>query len=338
MGVTVATVPTMKILIADAFPEPHRQALADAGHTVTFAPALTAADLPAALAENAILVVRSTRVDAAAIDAGRALKLVIRAGAGTNTIDKTRAAAVGVRVCNVPGANALAVAELAIGLIIACDRQIAAGAADLRAGRWRKKRYATGARGLHGRALGILGLGAIGLALAERARAFGMRVFTPATARRTGPTVEVMRGLDIAQVDSIDAMLAAVDTVSLHLPLTPQTERLVDADFLAQLPNGATLINTARGELVDEDALLRALDERDFRAGLDVYPNEPAAGEAEFASKLAAHPNVTGTHHIGASTAQAQTAVADGVLRVIESFIESGGDGANLLHCVNADA
>jgi len=323
----------MKILIADAFPESHRRRLASAGHTVTFEPTLTVADLPAALAEHEILIVRSTRIDAAAIDAGAHLKLIIRAGAGTNTIDKAHAAGAGVRVCNVPGANALAVAELAIGLIIACDRQIAAGAADLRAGRWRKKHYAAGARGLHGRTLGILGLGAIGLAVAERAAAFGMRVITPVSSRRSDDTATVMRRLNIGEVDGIDALAAAADIVTLHLPLTPQTERIVDDQFLAQLPDGAILINTARGELVDEAALLREMDERGLRAGLDVYQNEPAAGEADFHSKLAAHPNVTGAHHIGASTEQAQVAVADGVMRVIESF-QAGA----LLHCVNDSA
>jgi len=320
----------MKILIADAFPEPQRRALADAGHRVTFTPGLAGEELARALAGHEILVVRSTRVDAAAIDAGAALQLIIRAGAGTNTIDKAHAAGRDVRVCNVPGANALAVAELTIGLIIACDRRIADNAADLRGGRWNKKRYAAGARGLHGRALGILGFGAIGAAVAERARAFGMRISTVKKSRWSPAAADAMRRLDIAAADSVEALAAASDIVSLHLPLTAQTQHLVNDRFLAALPEHAILINTARGELIDEAALIRAMDSRGIRAGLDVYQGEPAAGEAAFASELAAHPNVTGTHHIGASTAQAQTAVADGVIRVVESFA-----GGALLHCVN---
>jgi len=317
----------MKILIADAFPEPQHRALADAGHQVTFAPGLAGDELARDIAGHEILVVRSTRVDAAAIDAGaaRQLQLIIRAGAGTNTIDKAHAAARGVRVCNVPGANAFAVAELVFGLIIAIDRRIADNVNDLRGGRWNKKRYAQ-ARGLHGRALGILGLGAIGMAVGARARAFGMRVRA-----LKKPRADAVHHPDIAEVDSAKALAAASDIVSLHLPLTPQTERIVDAAFLAALPEHAILINTARGELIDEAALIRAMDSRGIRAGLDVYQGEPAAGEAAFASKLAAHPNVTGTHHIGASTEQAQTAVADGVIRVVESFA-----GGALLHCVNA--
>lgn len=322
----------MKILIADNFPESRRRALADAGHRITFEPALQGEALRRALADHDILVVRSTRVDAAAIDAGAALQLIIRAGAGTNTIDKAHAAGRGVRVCNVPGANALAVAELTIGLIIACDRRIADNVSDLRGGRWNKKRYAQ-ARGLHGRALGILGFGAIGAAVAERARAFGMRVLTTQSPRRAAATADAMRRLDITAVDSVAALASVSDIVSLHLPLTAQTERLVDEAFLAALPDHAILINTARGELIDEAALIRAMDSRGIRAGLDVYQGEPAAGEAAFESKLAAHPNVTGTHHIGASTEQAQTAVADGVLRVIESF-----QAGTLLHCVNDSA
>ena len=327
----------MKILIADTFPESRRRALAEAGHAVTFEPALSGDALRGAVAGQEILVVRSTRVDAAAIDAGApALQLIIRAGAGTNTIDKTHAAARGVRVCNVPGANALAVAELTLGLIIAVDRRLADNAADLRSGRWNKKRYATGAFGLHGRTLGILGLGAIGVAVAARARAFGMRLSTPPNPRRSTAGAGAMRQLDIAETDSLDALLAAADIVSLHLPLTAQTQRLVDDAFLAQMSDHAILINTARGELVDEAALIRAMDARGIRAGLDVFQDEPAAGGGEFHSKLAAHPNVTGTHHIGASTAQAQTAVADGVIRVVDSFV-AGGAG-QLLHCVNADS
>ncbi|MDD9810466.1 MAG: hydroxyacid dehydrogenase [Gammaproteobacteria bacterium] len=327
----------MKILIADTFPESRRRALAEAGHAVTFEPALSGDALRGAVPDHEILVVRSTRVDAAAIDAGApALQLIIRAGAGTNTIDKTHAAARGVRVCNVPGANALAVAELTLGLIIAVDRRLADNAADLRGGRWNKTTYAAGAFGLHGRTLGILGLGAIGVAVAARARAFGMRLSTPPNPRRSAAGASAMRELSIAETDSLDALLAAADIVSLHLPLTAQTQRLVDDTFLAHMSDHAILINTARGELVDEAALIRAMDARGIRAGLDVFQDEPAAGGGEFHSKLAAHPNVTGTHHIGASTAQAQTAVADGVIRVVDSFV-AGGAG-QLLHCVNADS
>ena len=169
----------MKILIADNFPPDQQRALGEAGHRITFDPNLEGAALGAALGDHEILVVRSTKVNADAIDAGAALRLVIRAGAGTNSIDKAHAAARGVRVCNVPGANANAVAELVIGLIIAIDRNIASNVMDLRNKRWDKRMYGK-ARGLCGMTLGILGLGAIGLAVAQRANAFGMRLCTVA--------------------------------------------------------------------------------------------------------------------------------------------------------------
>ncbi|MGI9310138.1 MAG: NAD(P)-dependent oxidoreductase [bacterium] len=319
----------MKILIADSFPPAHRDALAAGGDAVAFEPNLDGDALAGALGENEILIVRSTKINAAMIDAAPRLKLIIRAGAGTNTIDKAHARARGVRVCNVPGANSAAVAELVLGLIIALDRRIADNVADLRAGRWRKKEYAK-AQGLHGRAIGILGLGAIGAAVAQRAHAFGMRVGVVAKPVRSARTQRTIEAFDIAEADSTEALVARSDVITLHLPLTADNAGLVDDDFLANMRDGAILINTSRGELVDEAALIRAMDARGIRAGLDVYRNEPASGEGAFESALANHPCVYGTHHIGASTAQAQNAVADGALRVIESYKQ--GD---LLHCVN---
>ncbi len=320
----------MKILIADNFPPDQQRALGEAGHRITFDPNLEGAALGAALGDHEILVVRGTKVNAAAIDAGAALRLVIRAGAGTNSIDKAHAAATGVRVCNVPGANANAVAELVIGLIIAIDRNIAGNVIDLRNKRWDKRMYGK-ARGLCGMRLGILGLGAIGLAVAQRANAFGMRLCTVARDNWSETARNGMDAWGIVQFASLEELLGGCDVISLHLPLTEKTERLVDERFLAGMKDGAMLINTARGELLDEAAVIRAMDGKGIRAGLDVYQNEPAGGEAVFESALANHPNVRGTHHIGASTEQAQAAVADGVIRVIASF-----ENGELLYCVNA--
>lgn len=303
--------------------------LGEAGHRLAFDPNLEGAALGRALADYEILVVRGTKVDAAAIDAGSSLQLVIRAGAGTNSIDKAHAAARGVRVCNVPGANAIAVAELVMGLIIAIDRNIAGNIIDLRNKRWDKRMYGK-ARGLYGMTLGILGLGAIGLAVAQRAHAFGLRLCTVAREAWREKARKGIATWEITEFDSLDELLSRSDIISLHLPLTGETERLVDDAFLAKMKDGAMLINAARGELLDEAALIRAMDNKGIRAGLDVYQNEPASGEAVFESALANHPNVCGTHHIGASTEQAQTAVADGVLRVIASY-EKGA----LLYCVN---
>jgi D-3-phosphoglycerate dehydrogenase len=136
--------------------------------------------------------------------------------------------------------------------------------------------------------------------------------------------------LGIELVDSLADLLPACDVVSLHLPSNKATTGFVDDGFLAQMKPGAILLNTSRGELVDEDALLRALDERDLRAGLDVYVDEPGSGRAEWTSRLAQHPRVVGTHHIGASTQQAQAAIAAGVVEIIDAFVQ--GETPN---CVN---
>lgn len=319
----------MKILIADSFPPTHAEQLTRAGHQLTIEPSLDGDTLPAAMADHELLIVRSTQVTAATLDAARALKLVIRAGAGTNTINKVHAAQLAIRVCNVPGANALAVAELVLGLILAIDRNIPDNVAELRQQTWNKKKYAQ-ARGLCGQKLGILGLGAIGLAVAERARAFGMAVHAVAKTGRSDAAQQRISAAGIIQVQSLAELLSDCDMVSLHLPATTETHHLVDADFLERMKDGAVLINTARGELIDEAALIAAMDARGLRAGLDVYADEPATAQGTFASALARHPNVYGTHHIGASTAQAQVAVADGVLTVIQSYLDK-----NLVHCVN---
>ncbi len=320
----------MKILIADSFPATHAEALTQAGHQCTIEPGLDENSLPDAIKDNTVLIVRSTKVNAATIDAGSALQLVIRAGAGTNTIDKAHAAKNGVKVCNVPGANSVAVAELAMGLMLSIDRNIANNVSDLRNNTWNKKKYSQ-AQGLHGQRLGILGMGAIGIALAERANAFGMEIHVIAKPGRTGNIADRLAKLNIVEHEEQHQLLQASDIVSLHLPSNEQTNSMVNAEFLSHMKPGAMLINTSRGELVDEEALLAAMNEKGIRPGLDVYQNEPGASDNTFHSAIAGHPNVCGTHHIGASTEQAQTAVADGVIRVIESF-----EADQLIFCVNS--
>jgi len=320
----------MKILIADSFPESHAHTLEEMGHSCTTEPGLDENTLSSAIADHEILIVRSTKVNPATLDAGKDLKLVIRAGAGTNTIDKSHASAKGIRVCNVPGANAIAVAELVMGMIIAIDRNIPANVSDLRHKTWNKKKYSK-ARGLHGQSIGILGLGAIGMAVAERASAFGMKVYGVAKPGRSEAAHKRIVSAGIIELENIEAILSTCDIVSIHLPAIESTIGIVDKNFLDQMKDGAILINSSRGELVNEADLVEAMNNKGIRAGLDVYQNEPGAGDNQFDSAVACHQNVCGTHHIGASTDQAQTAVADGVLEVVQEF-ESG----NVLNCVNA--
>ena len=320
----------MKILFADAFPAPQLERLCNQGHECESAPTLAGEDLPGALRGFDALVVRSTPVGAAALEAADSLRLVVRAGAGTNTIDTLRARELGIDVCNVPGANALAVAELTLGLIISADRRIPDNVADLRNGTWNKKGYSR-ARGLFGRSLGIVGVGAIGMAVAERAAAFGMRILVIASPRRTDAARARLAAVEATELPSLAELAERSDFLSVHVPGGAQTKGLVNRDILARMRPGAVLVNTSRSDVVDEPALIEALDANGIRAVVDVYEGEPASGEGRFDSALARHPNVYGTHHIGASTEQAQLAVADGVLNVIAAFVDG-----KVINCVNA--
>ena len=320
----------MRILFADGLSGAAVERLRAGGDVCTLRPSLTAEELPAHVAGFDVLVVRSTRVTAKTIEAGTDLGLVVRAGAGTNTIDCERASELGVFVCNVPGRNAIAVAELTLGLMFAIDRHIADAAADVRAGQWNKKAYSK-ARGLHGATLGIVGMGAIGLEVARRAAACGLTVVAE-DKPRPHDVRQRMSDIGVQTLGDQASVLATSDIVSLHVPGGPETTGIVDARFLAAMKPDSVLINTSRGEVVDEEALLAALNSTDMRAGVDVFADEPASGSGVVDSALAQHPKVIATHHIGASTRQAQEAVAEGTAEVIEAY-RTG----SVVNCVNLE-
>lgn len=320
----------MRILVADKLSSRLAEALEEAGHEFDIAPNLTETDLPDAIADADVLVVRSTRVNATTVKAAQNLSLIIRAGAGVNTIDVAAASAAGIYVCNVPGRNAIAVAELTMGLILALDRDLPDATADLRAGRWDKARYSK-SEGLHGRSLGLVGIGMIGLEVATRAAAFGLNV-RAIKKPRDRETAEALRELEVELVADLDVLASTSDILSLHVPAVPATKQLIDEDLLAKMKPHAWIINTSRAELIDENALIRALDRTDMRAGLDVFADEPETKEGTISSKLASHPAVIGTHHIGGSTEQAQRSVAEGVAEVIAGY--AAGD---LINCVNLE-
>src|SRR6476620_4748152 len=311
----------MKVLIADKFEKVGIDGLKELGCTVISEPDVKADALPDLIrrVDPNILIVRSKKVNVDALRAGTALTLVIRAGAGIVTIDVAAASELGVFVSNCPGKNSIAVAELVMGLLLSCDRRIPDQVADLRQGKWNKADYSK-ARGLHGRTLGIVGLGQIGREVAQRARAFGMRV------------VAWSRNLTHEEADRLDLVYALTplevarlaDAVTVNVSATPETKHLVNAECLAAMKPGAYLINTARGSVVDEAALQQAVRERGIRAGLDVFQNEPAGGTGEFASAIAQAPGVFGTHHVGASTDQAQVAIAHEFIRIVQSFRATG--------------
>jgi D-3-phosphoglycerate dehydrogenase len=326
----------MKVLIADKFEQSGVEGLKAAGCDVVYEPDLKDESLTQAIAATAadVLVVRGTKVTTSMLDAGR-LSLIVRAGAGYNTIDVAGASTRGIYVSNCPGKNAIAVAELAFGLILALDRRIPDNVAELRAGTWNKKEFSR-AQGLFGRTLALLGVGAIGQEMIRRAAGFGMNVviwsrrfdgqnrpMTDVEARELGvePALRTI-AIDLAPTPADAA--ARADVVSLHVALGPETKHLVDAALLARMKPGAMLVNTARGEVVDYAALAAAVTARGLRVGLDVYANEPSAATAPFSDALAALPGVYGTHHIGASTDQAQEAIAAETVRIVRSYKETG--------------
>jgi len=323
----------MRVLLADSLDAGAIRALEVAGHQCVVEAEATPDTLPTLVAGFDVLVVRSTKVSSGTIAAADRLRLIVRAGAGTNTIDIAAATANGVHVANVPGRNALAVAELALGLMLAVDRRIPDNVIALRAGEWDKSTFSKAGRGLYGSTLGIVGLGSIGLAVAQRARAFGMHLHALRRPTRSADAAARATDLGIELVGSLPELAAGVDVLTLHIPSGSDTAGVVDADVIAALPDGSVLINTSRGDVVDEAALLAALDAGRLWAGLDVYADEPSAGRADWTSRLAAHPRVVGTHHIGASTAQAQQAVAEGVVEVVEAYAD-----ATLLNVVNPQA
>lgn len=308
----------MKVLIADKLSDDAVAALGRLGLEVRVEPDLSADALSGAIADSNILVVRSTKVTAATFEAGRQLSLVIRAGAGVNTIDLQNACDRGIYVANCPGKNTAAVAELAIGLLIAADRRICDATLALRNGQWKKKEYGK-AGGLKGRTLGILGFGNIGRAVSERAQGLGMKVI----AWSRSLTEETAQQHGVERVDSPMALAAASDAISIHMAATPDTKHIVNKAFLDAMRPGAILVNSSRGELVDSQALAAAIAGKSLRVGLDVFEDEPAGGVADFAqTDLAAL--VTATPHIGASTDQAAEAIAAQVVLIVESFVRTG--------------
>lgn len=317
-----------KVLIADKFETVGIDALEELGCTVLLKPDVKAEDLAATLRETdpAILIVRSKNVTGDALKAGTNLSLVIRAGAGVDTIDVATASSLGIFVANCPGKNAIAVAELVIGFLLSCDRRIPDQVADLRRGVWNKTEYSK-ARGLHGRVLGILGLGEIGREVVTRAKALGMSVM----AWSRSLTREEASRLAVGYCQTPLEVARVSDAVSVHVAGTPETRNLIDAAFLAALRPGAYLINTSRGSVVDEAALVEAVRQKKIRCGLDVFANEPPGGTGEFSAAILKEPGVYGTHHVGASTDQAQVAIAHDVVRIVRHYLET----QDVLNCVN---
>jgi len=331
----------MKVLIADKFEKSGIEGLKAAGCEVVFEPDLKDATLVEAVAKTQadVLVVRSTVVNEATLDAGK-LSLVVRAGAGYNTIDVKAASRRGIYVSNCPGRNSIAVAELAFGLIVALDRRIPDNVAELRLGKWNKKEYSSKAKGLHGQTLGILGFGSVGQEVAKRALAFGMNlvVWSEIGVRvdrdaipvdlplllQFRPTTSALIAERITVADTPAEVAEKCDILTIHVAAGPLTKNLVNEQVIGHLKPGAYVINTARADVLDYNALAKAVKEKGLRAALDVYPKEPETGTGDFTISMLGLPGVYGTHHIGASTDQAQEAIAAETVRIVKTFKDTG--------------
>jgi len=320
----------MKVLIADKFEKHGLASMRSAGFDVTCDPELKGDTLTAAIraVDPDVLIVRSTKVTSDMLHAGAKLKLVIRAGSGFDTIDVSAATGRNIRVCTCPGKNSVAVAELTLGLMIALDRRIVDETSDLRQGVWNKKEYSK-ARGLKGRTLGIVGLGRIGYEVARRARAFDMHLIYSDVIEHK----EMEQELGLSRV-SMDKLIEESDFITLHVPGEADTHHLIGQVQLERMKPTAFVINCSRGGVVDEVALGEAVRNGTIAgAALDVYEIEPAATDKEFKDPIRNVPHVYGTHHVGASTDQAQEAVADEVVKIVKTFKETG----KFLNCVNMD-
>jgi D-3-phosphoglycerate dehydrogenase len=305
----------VKILIADKFPDKYVEEFKSMDLDVNYSPKLGENDLPEAAKDTDMLIVRSTIVNAETIKSANNLNLIIRAGAGVNNIDISTANEQGIYVANCPGKNSVAVAELALGLMISLDRSIPDNVIDFRAGKWNKAKYSK-AEGLKGKTLGIIGVGSIGKEVANRAISFGMNVY--------GKDISRIEGVAVKDFTEMDQLLPLCDIVSIHLPATPETKSLFDKKMFSYLKPDTLLINTSRQDVIDEGAMLEAIEEKNIKVALDVFKNEPEGKTGEVSSTLGENPNIYITHHIGASTAQAQNAVAEETVNIVKHYLHSG--------------
>ena len=323
---------TPGVLIADKFDQIGIDGLRELGCEVHQDAELGPETISGALKSTgaSVLVVRSTKVPASVFEDCGNLSLVIRAGAGHDNIDSAAAGAKGIPVCNCPGMNAVAVAELAFGHMVNLDRRISLQTKSLREGKWNKKEFSK-ARGLKGSKLLVVGMGAIGMEVIKRAQAFEMQV----SAQSRSMHKETARALGIKMIEytreGLKAAIEDADIVTMHVALCPDTDKLCGTGFFGAMKPGAMFINTSRGEIVDEQALIAAVKEKGIRVGMDVYQDQPSSKDCQWATGVAELPGVSLTHHIGASTDQAQEAVALEVIRIVGTVMEEG----RILHVVN---
>jgi D-3-phosphoglycerate dehydrogenase len=315
----------MKVLVADKLHADVVEKLKTLADECVYEPGLKAEDLPEACVDADALIVRSTKVNADTIIGGKRLSLIVRAGAGVNTIDLKTASSRGVSVCNCPGKNAVAVAELAVALMLCWDRRIPCAVGALREKQWDKGAFSK-ATGFQGRKIGILGLGSIGEAVVERLKGFNVEVL----AWSRSLTEERAEELGVTYCESPEAMARQSSVVSVHLALNDATRGMLGQAFFDCMEPGDIFINTCRAGVVEKAALLAALN-RGVLVGTDVFHDEPAGKKGEFEDEVAQHPNLYGSHHIGASTTQSELDTGMEAARIVEALVS----GSPLPNCVN---
>lgn len=296
----------MKVLICDATAPAALEAMSAAGIEVVNKPDVTPDELMEMLPDYHGMVVRSrTKVRTPLIDVATNLKVIVRGGVGLDNIDVEYAQSKGIRVLNTPAASTDSVAELTVGYMFALARRIPQMTASMKAGKWEKKAF-KGSE-LAGKTLGLVGAGRIGRAVAHRASALGM------TAIAYDPYVQAAEGIEMVTLDEV---FSRADYISLHVPNTPETRNIIDAEAIAKIKDGVRIINCGRGGTVDEDALYDAiLAGKVAGAALDVYAEEPNKGH-----KLYSLDRVIGSPHVGAATGEAQGRVGAEVAEKIIGF------------------
>jgi len=304
----------VKILVADDLPASALDLLRKEGWDIDARAGRTAEQLANDLSDADAIVVRSaTRVTSTLIDAAPKLRAIARAGTGVDNVDVPAASARGIVVMNAPGANSVSVAELAMALVLALARHIPGADQAMKQGKWEKKKFL--GEELRGKVLGLVGLGRIGQEVARRASAFGMMIVAhdPFVSEQTAAQ------LDVTLVD-LDDLFSRADYVSLHMPSTDHTRRLVNAERLAKAKKGIRIVNTARGDLIDETALAEAIESGHVGgAALDVFDKEPTVDH-----RLQKLPQVVATPHIAASTREGQELVGAETAAALRDFLKEG--------------
>jgi D-3-phosphoglycerate dehydrogenase len=304
----------VKIVVADDLPASALDLLRAEGWNVDAragrAPDQLAADVVDA---DAIVVRSATKVTAPLIEAASKLRVIARAGTGVDNVDVAAASARGIVVMNAPGANSISVAELAMAFVLALARHLSAADAAMKQAKWEKKKFL--GEEVRDKTLGLVGLGRIGQEVARRATAFHMRVIAH------DPFISQNIATDLGvELVSMDALFARADYVSLHMPSTPQTRQLINAERLARARKGIRIINTARGDLIDEQALADAIESGQVGgAGLDVFAKEPTVDH-----RLQMLPQVIATPHIAASTREGQELVGEETATALRDFLKDG--------------